>query len=77
LCAHAIKLSSQLHTQSISLLGSRHSQQKHVGLCFEKLGLSLYDFLKKNKYRGFPAGHVCKIAFQLLQSLEFCHDTMQ
>ena len=30
----------------------------HVCMVFEKLGLSLYDFLRKNSYSPFPAAMV-------------------
>jgi hypothetical protein len=39
-------------------------KNKHIALVFEKLGKSLYDFIRENKYRGifetkirFPNSH--------------------
>lgn len=46
------------------------SQLEHMGHCclvFECLGQSLYDFLKKNEYRGFPMLILRPIAQELLQ----------
>lgn len=46
------------------------SQLEHQGHCclvFECLGLSLYDYLKKNEYRGFPMSVLRPIARELLQ----------
>lgn len=34
---------------------------------FEKLGSSLYDFLRKNNYRSFPIDLVREIGWQLLE----------
>jgi len=34
---------------------------------FEKLGPSLYDFLRKNSYRSFPIDLVREIGWQLLE----------
>ena len=44
-------------------------KQKHVCLVFEKLGMSVYDFLKLNGYRGFPLSDVRSIAKQLLTAV--------
>ncbi|RWW39398.1 hypothetical protein BHE74_00055284, partial [Ensete ventricosum] len=43
-------------------------------LVFEKLGPSLYDFLRKNAYRPFPIDLVREIGRQLLESVAFMHD---
>jgi len=45
----------------------------HCCLVFEKLGRSLYDFLKKNDYKPFPLYCVKDFARQLLEALEFIH----
>ncbi|KAH9776461.1 serine/threonine-protein kinase AFC2 [Citrus sinensis] len=45
--------------------------RNHICIVFEKLGSSLYDFLRKNNYRSFPIDLVREIARQLL---EFMHD---
>lgn len=50
-----------------------HNGQVHVCLGFEKLGRSLYDFIKKNGYRGFSLTNVARFGFQLLTSVAFCH----
>ncbi|KVH98961.1 Protein kinase, catalytic domain-containing protein [Cynara cardunculus var. scolymus] len=41
---------------------------------FEKLGPSLYDFLRKNNYRSFPIDLVREIGRQLLECIAFMHD---
>jgi serine/threonine protein kinase len=48
-------------------------RQRHMCIGFEKLGLSLYSFSKRNGHRGFRLCDVRRIAFQLLISLAFCH----
>lgn len=56
-----------------STFESRYNGQNHVCLGFERLGMSLYDFIKKNKYTGFSLEHVKEIGHQLLQAIQFCH----
>ena len=41
---------------------------------FEKLGPSLLDLLKRNKYRSFPVGLVQELARQLIESVAYMHD---
>lgn len=45
----------------------------HYCLVFESLGPSLHDFLKKNRFRGFPMVCVQDFAVQLLEALDFLH----
>lgn len=45
----------------------------HYCLVFENLGPSLYDFLKKHNYCGFPMICVRDFTKQLLEALEFMH----
>ncbi|GAB5031960.1 cmgc clk protein kinase [Nannochloropsis oceanica] len=48
--------------------------EEHCCLVFERLGVSLYDFLKAHNYRPYPLyPHVRDFARQLLESLEFLH----
>ncbi|KAL8141991.1 hypothetical protein V2J09_015023 [Rumex salicifolius] len=48
--------------------------RNHICIVFEKLGPSLYDFLRKNNYRSFPIDLVREIGRQLLESVAFMHD---
>ncbi|GAA0138613.1 non-receptor serine/threonine protein kinase [Lithospermum erythrorhizon] len=48
--------------------------RNHICIVFEKLGPSLYDFLRKNNYRPFPIDHVREIGRQLLDCIAFMHD---
>ncbi|XP_019184591.1 PREDICTED: serine/threonine-protein kinase AFC2-like [Ipomoea nil] len=48
--------------------------RNHVCIVFEKLGPSLYDFLRKNNYRSFPIDLVREIGRQLLECVAFIHD---
>ncbi|WOL09256.1 serine/threonine-protein kinase AFC1 [Canna indica] len=45
-----------------------------IKIVFEKLGPSLYDFLRSNGYRSFPVNLVREIGRQLLESVAFMHD---
>ncbi|KAK7265616.1 hypothetical protein RJT34_33238 [Clitoria ternatea] len=48
--------------------------RNHICIVFEKLGPSLYDFLRKNNYRSFPIDLVREIGRQLLECIAFMHD---
>ncbi|XP_073152373.1 serine/threonine-protein kinase AFC2-like isoform X1 [Henckelia pumila] len=48
--------------------------RNHICIVSEKLGPSLYDFLRKNSYRSFPVDLVRKIGRQLLECVAFMHD---
>ncbi|KAJ3675302.1 hypothetical protein LUZ60_004344 [Juncus effusus] len=48
--------------------------RNHICIVFEKLGPSLFDFLRKNNYRSFPIDLVRDFASQLLQSIAFMHE---
>lgn len=50
-----------------------HRSRRHVCIVFERLGRSLYDFLKRNSYQGFQAEMVREFAHQIVQSVLFCH----
>ncbi|KAL3135779.1 hypothetical protein ABBQ32_007343 [Trebouxia sp. C0010 RCD-2024] len=45
----------------------------HVCMVFEKLGLSLYDFLRVNQYRPFKINVVRDFGRQLLESVAYLH----
>uniref|UniRef100_A0ACD5ZW65 Uncharacterized protein n=1 Tax=Avena sativa TaxID=4498 RepID=A0ACD5ZW65_AVESA len=48
--------------------------RNHICIVCEKLGPSLYDFLRKNNYRAFPIAIVRDVAKQLLECLAFMHE---
>ncbi|KAG1358928.1 serine/threonine-protein kinase AFC2 [Cocos nucifera] len=48
--------------------------RNHICIVFEKLGPSLYDFLRKNGYRPFSIDLVRELGRQLLESVAFMHD---
>lgn len=45
--------------------------RKHILLCFEMLSFSLYDLLKRRKFKGFPLSFVRKITYQVLSGLAY------
>ena len=52
----------------------RHFMHRgHVCLVFDKLGLSLFDFLRKNSYQPFPVALVAHFGAQLLGAMQFIH----
>eukprot|EP00271_Cylindrocystis_brebissonii_P005200 TRINITY_DN1716_c0_g1_i6.p1 TRINITY_DN1716_c0_g1~~TRINITY_DN1716_c0_g1_i6.p1 ORF type:complete len:347 (+),score=33.39 TRINITY_DN1716_c0_g1_i6:143-1042(+) len=46
----------------------------HVCMVFEKLGPSLYDFLRKNQYKPFAVDMARDITRQLLESVAYMHE---
>ncbi|KAL6344978.1 hypothetical protein AAG906_007709 [Vitis piasezkii] len=48
--------------------------RNHICIVFEKLGPSLFDFLKRNKYCPFPVDLVREFGRQLLESVAYVHD---
>lgn len=51
--------------------------QRHLCLVFEPLGVSLYDHLKRNSFRGFWMMEVQSFARQCLKCVKFLHDRLQ
>ncbi|KAF8088163.1 hypothetical protein N665_0550s0022 [Sinapis alba] len=48
--------------------------RNHICIVFEKLGPSLFDFLKRNKYSAFPLALVRDFGYQLLESVAYMHE---
>lgn len=49
----------------------------YIALVFERLGSSLYEFIKANKYRGFSIKAIQSICKQVLLGMCFLHEEMQ
>lgn len=47
--------------------------KNHICMVFEIYGLSLFDFLKKNRYRPFELSQIQDFAKQLLEAVAFLH----
>lgn len=45
----------------------------HTCIIFEKLGSSVFDFLKKNNYVPYPLEHVRQISYELISAVKFLH----
>ncbi|KAJ3671102.1 hypothetical protein LUZ60_008528 [Juncus effusus] len=48
--------------------------RNHICIVFERLGPSIFDFLKRNKYQPFPLQLVRDFARQLFQSVAYMHE---
>ncbi|PNH03834.1 Serine/threonine-protein kinase AFC2 [Tetrabaena socialis] len=46
----------------------------HVCMVFEKLGLSLFDYMRKNSYKPFPLDVVQEFGRQLLEAVSYMHE---
>ncbi|RZC94004.1 hypothetical protein C5167_016698 [Papaver somniferum] len=66
-----ISLSSDQFSQSFSILIGDLEDSPSV---FEKLGPSLFDFLRRNKYCSLPVDLVREFGRQLLESVAYMHD---
>jgi dual-specificity kinase len=51
--------------------------QRHYCIVMEVVGISLYDFLKKNSFRGFWMQDIQSFAQQSLEALSFLHLRLQ
>jgi serine/threonine protein kinase len=49
---------------------------KYLALVFEKLGKSLYEFIKDNRYRGFHIDYIRQFARQIFEGIGYLHDHM-
>jgi serine/threonine protein kinase len=54
-------------------LYSQFKYNNHVCLVFEPLGMSVYDFIKRNDYTGFKLNDVKNMSKQLISAMEFLH----
>ena len=45
----------------------------HVCMVFERLGPSIYDFLRRNSYRGFPLAMARDYMHQVLEAVSYMH----
>lgn len=50
---------------------------RHFCLVFEPLGVSLYDFCKRNNFRGFWLQDIQNVVCQCLKGLKFLHTQLQ
>lgn len=70
------KKSKNVTSLCVKLLGAfttRIRNKKHVCIAFERLGSSVYEFIKANKYKGFTENQVCQIGYQLVHAVSFMH----
>eukprot|EP01023_Acetabularia_acetabulum_P038460 TRINITY_DN3686_c1_g3_i1.p1 TRINITY_DN3686_c1_g3~~TRINITY_DN3686_c1_g3_i1.p1 ORF type:complete len:601 (-),score=73.69 TRINITY_DN3686_c1_g3_i1:368-2170(-) len=49
-------------------------RQGHVCMVFEKLGPSVFEFLQRNGYRGFPLRLVRSVVKQVLEAVAYMHE---
>merc|ERR1719478_1541450 len=52
-------------------------ERKYYCLVFEPLGVSLYDFMKKNAFRGFWMQDLQDFARQCLKAMKFLHEMLR
>jgi len=58
-------------------LESWFQYKEHVCMVFQKYGLSLYDYLKKNSFQGLDYAITREIAFSLFASLYYLHEGLE
>jgi len=71
------KADKQKKSHIVRLYGSfttKINGNKHVCIAFEKCGMSIYEFIKKNKYQGFEIDQIQKISRQIIEAVAFCRN---
>ena len=63
--SHCIKIYEYFHFSQ--------GDKDYFAIIFELLGLSLYDFLKNNSYKGYTMTQVQSFARQIFEGIEFLH----
>jgi Protein kinase domain len=56
-----------------AIMYDRFNWLGHYCLVFESLGPSLFDYLKRNKYKPFPINYIRDFSVQLLEAIDFLH----
>lgn len=51
------------------------NNKNYYGIVFERLGLSLYEFLKMNNFKPFSISQIQHIAQQILEAVAFIHES--
>ena len=59
--------------QIIEYFTFKHRDIEYFAIIFELLGLSLYDYLKNNSYKGYTMTQVQSFARQIFEGIEFLH----
>lgn len=65
------------HRTRSAILHTHFTFNRHFCLVFDVAGLSLYDFLKENNFRGFWLKDIQHIAEQSMEALGFLHSRLQ
>jgi len=60
-----------------SIMFDQFSHNRHFCMVFQPCGASLYDFLKKNSFKGFWMQDIQSFASQSLEALAFLHGRLQ
>ena len=52
-------------------------RKNYIALVFEKLGKSLYEFIKENDYKGFSIEDVQEMTRQILEGMAFINERLK
>lgn len=52
-------------------------KNEYLAIVFEKLGISLYEFIKANRFLGFSVSHIKTITKQILEAMVFLHEEVE
>jgi serine/threonine protein kinase len=50
--------------------------RKYLVIVFERLGKSLYEFIKANNYKGYPIDSIREFARQIFEGIGYLHDKL-
>jgi len=70
----SIKKHDPKNTKPCIQMSSWFTYREHVCMVFEKYGLSLFDFMKKNKFKPFLLKHIQHFGIQILQGISYMHE---
>jgi dual-specificity kinase len=71
------KLKKHIPKHCCITLESWFQYKEHICMVFQKYGLSLYDYLKQNNFKGMDYAMTKDIAYNLFASLYYLHERLQ
>jgi serine/threonine protein kinase len=60
----------------VEFFSFREGGRKYLAIVFEKLGKSLYEFIKANNYRGFSIEAIREFARQIFEGIGYLHEKL-
>ncbi|OMH78909.1 Serine/threonine-protein kinase AFC3 [Zancudomyces culisetae] len=68
---------SYRHKHSIVKLKGEFEQQNHICMVFEKYGPSIYEYMKKRKFKPYGIRQIQHISKQIFESIRYLHEELK